>query len=488
MAADRLWLCLQFPALAVEVFTLQLRSPPPCVVRVGEGGTQRVYACNEGARALGVRAGMRVGAAHALGAIEVFARRVDLERQALEALAVWGGQFSSLVSLEPPAALLVEIGGSLRLFGGARALRDAVKREAAGLGHQVRMAGAPAPLAALWLARAGERRLVADPARLPGALARLPLTVLELPPKTARSLAGMGVASVGELARLPRKGLAQRLGPQLLELLDRGLGRRPDPRRPFAMPARFERHLELPAPLPGGEGLAFALERLLHELVAYLRATGGGVQRFRFLLGHERAPATPLEIGLLAPAREHRRLALVLRERLERLRLPAPVAAVTLCAGEIAALGGDSEDLFGDLPEALPGRSRDLIERLRARLGAEAVTGLDLAADHRPERAGCETVITGEAGALARRPLYEGRGQRPLWLLPEPVPLAERAGRPLCNGALKLGERCERLQSGWWDGGGVQRDYFLAEDEAGLRLWVYRDIAARRWFLHGIFD
>jgi protein ImuB len=49
----------------------------------------------------------------------------------------------------------------------------------------------------------------------------------------------------------------------------------------------------------------------------------------------------------------------------------------------------------------------------------------------------------------------------------------------------------ERIESGWWDDGLIERDYFIAENDARQLLWVYRerratDVAAQ-WFLHGFF-
>ena len=46
----------------------------------------------------------------------------------------------------------------------------------------------------------------------------------------------------------------------------------------------------------------------------------------------------------------------------------------------------------------------------------------------------------------------------------------------------------ERIESGWWDGNDVARDYFVARNARGLRLWIYRELRGeQRWFLHGIF-
>ena len=79
---------------------------------------------------------------------------------------------------------------------------------------------------------------------------------------------------------------------------------------------------------------------------------------------------------------------------------------------------------------------------------------------------------------------------RPLWLLALPEPLAERDGRPRHRGELRLESGPERIESGWWEGPEVQRDYYVARTPRGARLWIYREragAAARHWFLHGVF-
>jgi protein ImuB len=46
----------------------------------------------------------------------------------------------------------------------------------------------------------------------------------------------------------------------------------------------------------------------------------------------------------------------------------------------------------------------------------------------------------------------------------------------------------ERIESGWWDGADMRRDYYVAKDAAGAILWIYRECTGdRSWFLHGIF-
>ena len=76
---------------------------------------------------------------------------------------------------------------------------------------------------------------------------------------------------------------------------------------------------------------------------------------------------------------------------------------------------------------------------------------------------------------------------RPLWLAPEAEPLA--AGLEAAPWILRDGP--ERIESGWWDGRDVRRDYFVAENPRGETVWIYRDhrygADDGEWFLHGYF-
>jgi protein ImuB len=82
---------------------------------------------------------------------------------------------------------------------------------------------------------------------------------------------------------------------------------------------------------------------------------------------------------------------------------------------------------------------------------------------------------------------------RPIWLLAQPLPLPERDSRPLLAGRpLQLLAGPERIESGWWDGALAARDYFIASDEDGALVWIWRERlpltdAGEGWFLQGRF-
>ena len=46
----------------------------------------------------------------------------------------------------------------------------------------------------------------------------------------------------------------------------------------------------------------------------------------------------------------------------------------------------------------------------------------------------------------------------------------------------------ERIETGWWRGQDVQRDYYTVATQKGSRFWIFRRREDSRWFLHGCFD
>lgn len=406
----------------------------------------------------------------------------------LHALALRAQRFTPRVSLAPPDALLLEVRASLHLFGGAAALRGAMAQECAQLSMPVTMAFAPTPLAALVAARAGRSLTLLDATQLIGSLAPLPLTTLRWPREVNERLASIGVRSIGQALRLPRAGFAQRFGPARLADLDRLTGRAADPRERFETPARFRRRRELPCESTSHALLVAALWPLIEALGRFLAMRQCGVLALECRLLHRYAAPTRCVLRLSTPIADARRLAELLEERLRALRLPEPARACELRAGVPVARPDVSAGLWspgerGGLSEASGG---ELIERLRARLGAQALETLALVPDHRPEmawRAGPPA-----AGAAPIAPVAVRWSRRPLWLLPAPRRLSQRSGLPRWRGALRLEDEPERIETGWWDGHDVARDYYTALDAHGRRLWVFRERGSpHRWFLQGVY-
>ncbi|MFN0185566.1 MAG: DNA polymerase Y family protein, partial [Aquabacterium sp.] len=112
--------------------------------------------------------------------------------------------------------------------------------------------------------------------------------------------------------------------------------------------------------------------------------------------------------------------------------------------------------------------------------------------DHRPEQAMARPAFVLDGSAAAAADVPPAALARPVWLLPQPQPLPERAHQPwLDGGPLQLAAGPERLEAGWWDGSGAARDYFVAVAGDGTLVWVFRErlppAEGGGWYLHGRF-
>lgn len=484
----QLWLALRLPELPLVAVAPGARAAATALVVVsGEGARRTVCAANAAALRAGIQPGLTLAAAHAFApALAVVTREPCAEARELAHLARWATSLTPFVSLEPPDQLLLEVQGSLRLFGGAAAFLARAAGELTAQGHRAALALAPTVRAATWLARAAPGATIESPVTLASRLATLPLAATHWPAPVLETCARLGLGTLGELKRLPRDGLARRFEPFVLAELDEAYGLKAAPRRRYAVPERFHARLELPAELTGSGELTPYCERLLGQLGHFLRARSAGVTRLAFLFAHRDRKPTCVLLGRALPAAAAAGWQGLLRERLMRELLPAPVLALTLRSGAAVPLSGASAALPGFGGREADAEAVALLDRLRARLGEAAVSGVCLVPEHRPEaawRAVRPAAHWPAAEAAAALP----RAARPLWLLAAPAALRLRDGVPCHGGRLELESGPERIESGWWDGGEVARDYYVAVTRSGSRLWIFRERGARRWFLHGVF-
>jgi len=422
----------------------------------------------------------------------------------LRRLCLHAQQFTPLVSIEMPNALLLEIRGSVKLFGSLEMLHTGIDSAWSRLKLCAHSATAPSALAALWFARAGKRVRIEDSGFLAGGLAELPVACTSWDAERLHTLRAMGVTRVGDLLRLPRAGLARRFGRAAVLEIDIALARQDAPRRAFVPRERFCERCDFETEIETVAYLQKALEPLIRRCAKFLRERQAGVLALELRLRHRARPATRIRLGLASVTSEHRRLADVMVQKLSRLELAAPIQSMELLSGTLQPLSAGSLDAFAALGGA-GGRDTapQLVERLRARLGEAAVYGICSIPEHRPEAAWQRIHELG-LGALRPEALRSGsatrvRGRmidlkrtdegmpRPVWLLDEPVMLLASQVQQLHQGEGILEEGPERIESGWWDGKDIARDYYIARQTGGIRRWVFQEQRSKCWYLHGVF-
>jgi protein ImuB len=282
----------------------------------------------------------------------------------------------------------------------------------------------------------------------------------------------MGIRTLGQLLRLPRDGLQRRFGIPLLTCLDRLTGVGPEVMESYQPADTLDLRMEWTHEIEHVESLMFPLRRLIDDLAAYLAGRDGGVQRFVVELEHRGAPPTRVPVGLLSAEREAALLFACARGRVQRQQLPQPAVAMRLIAHELPPFIPAGRDLFDTrAANAMP--LEQLRERLRARLGEHAIQHLRRTIDPRPEHA--QTTADN-----LRAPDTTETLPRPTWLLDRPIPLRGPSPTILAGP--------ERLETGWWDGADLRRDYYVVRTTQGQCAWVFcAPGEPGRWMLHGWF-
>lgn len=451
----------------------------------------------------------------------------DVAMPTPEALGWWALRYTPHVTWLDEG-LMLEVSACERLWGGRAQLMRQLLHENPVAGALLRGAQGATSLEALARLRLfvrGEKR----PAELP---AGLPLHTLSAAREHLDLLARMGCQTWGEVAALPRGGLARRFGAGLRNALDIAWQLRPDSHAWLSLPDVFEQKLELPALAESAGELMWSANRLLSALQIWLRMRQRGVRAFelqwtldlRRVNGVDLPRTEQVVVRTAQPVQDMAHLRRLLSEKLALTTLGAPASWIRLRSLETDPLAGASASF---LPEdnRKGDKLHEMVERLSARLGPQQVLVPATRADHRPEQAqdwqpalrgGSFTAVApskmrdaatsvpgrkprGAAALPDRQPdaLYPG------WLLREPVLLAMEGERPCYHGPLRKLVGPQRVEAGWWSHGGQEdgegghlavRDYYIAESpEAGL-VWIYRERSATsfatgevRWYLQGLY-
>ena len=412
------------------------------------------------------------------------------------ALGWWALQFTPLVA-RVEDALVLEVSGSERLFGGRAALAHLLfpNPHPVGLLRHAQGATSLLALARLW-SDAPDSPADALPLRaLAAARAHLP------------TLARLGCTTWGQLRGLPRGGLARRFGADLLGALDQAYGSSPEVYPWLTLPEVFDTPLELSASVDSAPALLFGARRLLTQLQLWLRARQRGVLALELLweLDARRSNALHidahhtggawgrLELRTAQATQDMQHLQRLLGEQLARVTLPAPVLHLRLRTLQTQVLSGESRSL---LPEDV--RTGDslhqTLERLQARLGCERVLGVQPQASHTPEGMQRWQPWTPAQTRAMPQTRHKDAALYPSWLLAKPLKLAVLGACPQYHGPLSLLAGPQRLETGWLEEAPALRDYFVARSpQAGL-VWVYRERLnasgsdqALQWYLHGLF-
>ncbi|WP_224816790.1 DUF6504 family protein [Hasllibacter sp. MH4015] len=550
---NRRILSLWFPRLGAErVLRAEPSLAEAALVTVSQiGNTRELATTTAPAEARGLSRGQPLSEAVVL-CPDIITRPAEPGQEAafLAALRRWAGRFSPWVAEEGPESLLIDLTGCAHLFGGEQALFDQVHVDCADLGLTVRAGIADTPGAAWALARyaggggvvagrngdaidqeapatrsrAGKRHWVkggaAPPVSVAGgvvdriaatgntrrALAPLPIAALRVDADLCASLARLGLRRIEDLLGLPRAGLTRRFGQILVRRLDQALGLQTESISPVGAPLHFAVRISFPDPIGLEADIMAGLDRVLSPLCEKLRAKGRGARRVRLEVSRVDGDIQTVEIGLARAADQPDTLRPLFEMKLkdvdagygiDRLRV---LAHVTEPLHAVEHKGGWAVAQEAAAPPTDSRLMADLIARLGARVGLDAIQRTRPADSHIPEKT---DVSLSAAWSEPEPPGTWPKPDRPRPLTlfrPEPVTAPDTPALPfefrwrgrVFQTLSALGP--ERIAPEWWLDdpnwrSGV-RDYWRVVTQDGVMLWLYYahgGLSSSGWFAQGDF-
>lgn len=530
-----------FAAVAAERAEPGLRERAFAVVS-GAPPVTRVVEASAAAREQGVAPGMAEAAARArCPALATRPLVPELEESAAQALLQACLAVSPRLEDAGPGVVHVETGGLERLIGPDAAVGHRLARLVARVGLAARVAVADSRIAARVMARLASARVtVVPPGGDRAALAAVPLDAVNLSAELGATLARWGISTLGELAALPRAGVAARLGPAGLRAHDLARGCDGEPFRAWTPPAFWEEALGLDWEIDTLPALAAALERVLARLTARLDAAHLAADALTIELGLASGGRHDQAVALAYPLHEPGPMLALLRLALEAHPPPAPITRIALRASAVAARA-----VPRTLWEPTGPAPRDLdaaLARLVALAGPRNVGSPVVGDSHRPDAfalipfvppPGAMEARGGGGGEAATSPGGAGNagsagnasgagnagsaggasgagntgsaGGAPLALrrLRPPRPVAVETDdtargegrRPACVALDADPPRpvvaCAgpwRVSGEWWDAQPWARDEWDVELAGGLVCRLARDRIAGRWYLDGVYD
>jgi len=455
--------------------------------------------------------------------------------------SVWAG-----LSHRHSEVLLVNVTGIGDWFGTEQAVVEATRQLLRHGGLRAALAIADTSAAAWGLVRCGRRELeIVPPGETTVAIDRLPVRALRISHDTAHQLHRLGIETVGHLRRLPRSGLATRLGSELVRRIDQMTGLAEEPLAMHHSEPEDIAVCELEYPTTAQDILQHRIALLIDTVANRLTAQTRGALRLSCRLELlENHPPRQINLGLFAPTADAEHLKRLMMTSIDGKQLAAMVHRITVAVDLSGPLRQFQTTLFDESSTSAAGQQKKLarlVETVANRLGNDAVLGV-MPTDHpRPEsafvlrplagradnpmlRRGKSTAAKNKNGASPLKsprrsiaepnigPLPSDALRRPLSLYQNPQPIeVSLSPEDGTLTSLKLGSRTqknaksssqvriypilrcwgpERIETRTPASGTEIRDYYRVEMEDGRWLWLFRQWrpkSIQSWYLHGCF-
>jgi protein ImuB len=462
-------------------------------------GRKMITIVNSIAASAGIAPGMTAADARALMKdLELLDDTPGFEHRLLLALARWCVRFTPVTAVDLPGGLLLDASGCAHLWDGEQNYLQAISTQLSKRGYENRVAMADTIGTAWAMARFGNGMTIVPAGAQLSALLPLPPAALRLEAAILQRLQKLGLYTIRHFIHMPRTALRRRFGQAILQRIDQASGTAAENIEPVLPVKMYEERLPCLEPIVTATGIEIALQRLLDMVCTRLQKENKGLRAAVFNCYRVDGKIQSLSIGTnhVSASREH--LFRLFELKIATIEPALGIELFTLRADKVEDATAAQESLWTGKHGLEDKAVVELLDRIAGKLGVDRIRRFLPAEHYWPERS------IRPAFSLQEKPAthWQEHRPRPIQLLPRPEPVEVTAPIPdyppmlfRYKGKLhtiKKADGPERIEREWWLEQGRHRDYYIVEDEAGARFWLYRlghyeTDRPYQWFIHGFF-
>jgi len=492
----------------------KLEMPATGILLVEKFSNQMIVRqCCNYARQRGVQTGMTLALARALLPQAQISRfNPDRDKKALRSLARYAMRFTPAVGIEENKSddplyhgLILDISGTERLHKSEEELCYLILKQLKAKQIQAKLAIAPTVGAAWALSRYKNESInILKSGSIEKALSALPVQALRINQETTRMLAEVGIVFVEDLLKIAKQSLYKRYGPELLLRLNQSSGRIEEPIKKIDLPSNFDCTQEFDPPLEKHESIHHAIMTLMSEVFNKLAKEKKKAGYFALMIksidinGTEKS--IHKEISLHTATESFSHIANILFSLIESLQISGNVALIAIRPGNIETSINQQDDFIDGKKAENLRISEELLNNLFMRLGENGIKRIRFEESYIPEKSFSYSSIKESSKSYgSNRERFSP--ERPPYLLPYPQEIKALALMPDKHPSsitwkgkqLKItkGTNLERISEEWWQKPSFNerrnRDYFKVQDQYGRWLWVFRQRASLKWYVHGLW-
>jgi protein ImuB len=470
----------------------------PFVLAMPDHGRMKIMEASAVAKTKGLCAGMVVADARIiLPGVQVLDDDLGLTDKLLKKLCLWCVRYTPIAAVDTNG-LILDISGCAHLWGSEENYLRSIINKLKGFGYHVRAAMADTIGAAWAVSRYGKIKAIIKPGEQAEALMALPPAALRLETDILERLQKLGLDTISSFMNMQRSALRRRFGGQLLLRLDQAMGTEEEFVKPIIPIEPYSERLPCLEPIQTATGIEIALQKLLEKLCKRLQKEGKGLRIASFKCFRVDDEVEQITINTNHASNNPDHLFKLFQLKIATIEPALGIEVFILEASKVEDIITIQETFWSGNSSLESIEVAELLDNLQSKFGNNIVHRYLPDEYHLPEHS------IRLANSLKENSVTAWRNDklRPIQLLQEPQNIEVTAPIPdyppmnfRYKGRLhkvQKADACERIEAEWWLSAGQHRDYYIVEDEEGMRYWLFRlgHYTADKtpsWFIHGFF-